>query len=317
MKAVTKNSIKTQNTLDEVSKPIIKKDEVLVKIHAAGVNHIDTLWVNNADTSFNPILGLEISGEIVQSNSNHFKIGQKVAALIDSGGYAEYASVPSERIIPIPEDMSYEVAASIPESYLTAFQSLFWIGNLKDNDAVLIHAGSGAVGGAAIQLAKSLRNIYVITTASSKNKEVCLKYGADHVIDYHESSFDDEVNAITNGQGVQLIIDFIGASYFHQNINSLSLDGKLVLIGNLGGTNVDNVNLMNIMSKRLKIEGTLLSTRSNKYKNQLVESFVNYTHDVIDDFISNIGSIFELKDADKALKLVRDGKNRGKVIIKI
>src|SRR5699024_1189979 len=150
----------------------------------------------------------------------------------------------------------------------------FWLGEAASSENVLIHAGGSGVGTAAIQLTKQLTNANVITTAGSVEKlDFCRKLGADIGINYKEEKFDEEVLNATNRVGVNTILDFVGASYWEKNLNSIAVDGRWVLIGVLGGNKVEKVNLMSLMSKRIHLKGTLLTPRSDAYKRQLTEEF--------------------------------------------
>ena len=256
--------------------PKRKENELLIRVHSTSVNRTDVINREDKSGKFNnTILGVEISGEIVDvSDKSHFLKGDRVMGLVNNGGYAEYCIMPESSAIRIPDSLSYYEAAAIPEVFLTAYQTLFWLGKLKQGETVLIHAGASGVGTAAIQLAKHIINAKVIVTAGSKRKlDFCKELGADVVINYKEQSFDKEVLEATNGNGVDLILDFIGADYWNKNINSIKVDGRLVLIGILGGVEVEKLNLLSIISKRIQIIGTLLSPRSNEYKGMLAENF--------------------------------------------
>lgn len=162
--------------------------------------------------------------------------------------------------------------------FLTAYQTLFWIENLRANENALIHAGGSGVGTAAIQIGQA----NVITTAGSKEKlDFCRSLGADICINYKEQNFDDEILNITKNQGVDLILDLIGASYWSKNLSSIKVDGRWVLIGFLGGANIENVNLMDLMSKRIQLTGTLLTPRSDEYKVALTTEFSTKTTDFL------------------------------------
>lgn len=319
MKAVTIASVKNENSLVDVQTSKLVDGQVLIKIHAVGVNHVDLLWADQKVKSDDTIPGLEVAGEIVESKSTDYHKGQRVMTLLDNGGYAEYVAVNQERIMLVPDNIDYDVAATIPESYLTAYQTLFTIGNLKDNQSVLIHAGASGVGTAAIQLVKKLTNAQVITTSSSKKTAICLNYGADVAIDYTSQDFVEEVRKTTDNRGVDLIIDFIGASYYQQNIASLAFEGKLVLVGNLGGSIVENMNIMDVIGKRVSVEGTLLSTRSNQYKADLISAFSKDVLPLLNDnqIDLKVGNHFKLSETRDALACMRNKENIGKIILTV
>ncbi|KOY78246.1 Quinone oxidoreductase [Apilactobacillus kunkeei] len=319
MKVVNIASAKKSNSLVDAPMPELKDGDVLVKIHAVGVNHVDLLWADQKVKPDDTVLGLEMAGVVVDGNDTNYNVGTRVMGLIDNGGYAEYIAVPAERLMPIPDMVDYKKAATIPESFLTAYQTLFTIGHLQDNQTVLIHAGASGVGTAAIQLVKQLTKATVITTSSTKKTDICLDYGADYAIDYRNSDFAGEVSRITDGHGADLILDFIGASYYQQNIKAVALDGQIILIGNLGGSEIKDVNIMDIIGKRISITGTLLSTRSNEYKAKLISDFSKDVYDLLsDDKIKlHVSDEFDLSQSKQALTCMREKQNTGKIILNV
>lgn len=302
--------------------PKIKEGELLIKVHSAAVNRTDII-TREGKVGYleNPILGVEISGVVTEiSGESSFSIGDRVMGLVNGGGYAEFAVMPSDRAIKIPDSLSFDEAAAIPEVFLTAYQTLFWLGKLKKNETVLIHAGASGVGTAAIQLAKHISDAKVIVTAGSKRKlDFCMELGADVLINYKEQSFDEEVLKATNGKGVDLILDFIGADYWNKNLASIKKEGRWVLIGILGGSEVEKVNLLSIMSKCIQLTGTLLTPRSNEYKAILTKEF---SENIISYFEDKkikpiIDTKFSLEDIGKAHLHMEGNHNIGKIIINV
>ncbi|XP_019863154.1 PREDICTED: quinone oxidoreductase PIG3-like, partial [Amphimedon queenslandica] len=282
MKSISHNtSDASLRLVNDTTVPPLKEGDVLIKVSAAGVNRLDLLQVRGLyppPPGESEILGVEVSGTIVSlsplagSNSG-FKIGDRVMALIGGGGYAEYCTAPYQCVMAIPQSLSFDKAAAIPEAYLTAYQGLVWNGDLQDNQTVLIHAGASSVGLAAIQLARVLREgVVVIATSRTEEKLVqCTENGAHFVINSKEKDFKEEVMRITEGKGVDVILDFIGGSYWDNNIASLATDGHIVLLGMLGGvTTPSPVNLGLLLKKRLTVKGSTLRSRSLPYKERLV-----------------------------------------------
>src|SRR5699024_6479365 len=181
----------------------------------------------------NPILGVEVAGEVVEAGKDaNVEIGTPVMGLVNGGAYAEYVAMPEDRAMLIPKGLSYEEAAAIPEVFLTAYQTLFWIGNLKKEETVLIHAGGSGVGTAAIQLAKQLGKAKIVPTAGSRDKlEFCESLGADRGLNYNEQDFSEEVLQFTNQEGAELILDFIGSYYWEISIKSINFYARRVVIG--------------------------------------------------------------------------------------
>jgi len=228
--------------------------------------------------------------------------------------------MPANRAIKIPEQLSFIDAAAIPEVFITAYQTLFWIGQLKERETVLIHAGGSGVGTAAIQLAKQLVNATVITTAGSDEKlSFCKKLGADYAINYKEADFAEEIATFTENRGVDLILDFVGASYWAKNFASVAVDGRWVLIGVLGGQTVNEVNLFDLMKKRVQLTGTLLTPRSDEYKSDLTKDFVTHALPLFEEkkLFPVVDRIFSLEDIQKAHEHMEVNKNIGKIIIQV
>ena len=311
-----------QLQLQDYKKPELQPGEILIHVKAAAINRTDIVS-REGKTGYmsNPILGIEVSGEVVDAAPGvNLTAGTRVMGLVNGGGYAEYVTMPADRAIVVPDTLSFEEAAAIPEVYLTAYQTLFWLGQLKDDDTVLIHAGGSGVGSAAIQLAKQMTKAKIIVTAGSEEKlAFCRSLGADITINYKEQNFDEEVLNATNNQGVDVILDFIGASYWEKNLKSIKTDGRWVLIGILGGTEVEKVNIMEILLKRIHLIGTLLTPRSDEYKKELTEEFVKNSLPLFKQkkVKAIIDSVFPLSDIQSAHKQMEANKNIGKIIIDV
>lgn len=311
-----------QLQIEEVQKPDLKAGEILVKVKAFAINRTDLISrAGNSGYMTNPILGIEVAGEVAEAAEGaNVKVGARVMGLVNGGGYAEYTVMPADRAMKIPDHLSFEEAAAIPEVFLTAYQTLFWLGNLKNQETVLIHAGGSGVGTAAIQLAKQLANAKIITTAGSQEKlDVCRSLGADVCINYKEQSFEQEALKATGNQGADVILDFVGASYWDQNLASIKIDGRWVLIGMLGGSVVDNVNLMHLMVKRIHLKGTLLTPRSDQYKKELSMEFEEkalplFTSGKLKPIIDRVFAFEEIQSAHTRMEA---NKNTGKIVITV
>ncbi|MDY0407631.1 NAD(P)H-quinone oxidoreductase [Virgibacillus soli] len=324
MKAITVKQPGGADQLQITEQPIpnIKSDEVLIRVKASAVNRTDIVNRESSGGYLDtPILGVEVAGIVESAGVNTtLEVGTRVMGLVNGGGYAEYAVMPANCAMEIPAHLTFEEAAAIPEVFLTAYQTLFWHGQLQEKDAVLIHAGGSGVGTAAIQLAKQLVDAKVITTAGSQKKlDFCNNLGADICINYKEQFFDEEVKRITNHVGVDVILDFIGASYWERNLNSMKVDGRWVLIGVLGGAEVHNVNLMALMGKRIKLIGTLLTPRSNDYKSKLTADFVV---NALPFFATGqlkpiVHRVFPLHEVQQAHIHMEENKNIGKIILRV
>lgn len=311
-----------QLQVSEQAMPEVKTGELLIKVKAAAINRTDI--INREGKSGyldHPILGIEVSGVVEQAGSDtNFSTGTHVMGLVNGGGYAEYAVMPADRAMVIPESLSFEEAAAVPEVFLTAYQTLFWLGDLRSSETVLVHAGGSGVGTAAIQLATQLADAKIITTAGSKEKlDFCRSLGADVGINYKEQTFEEAVLKATDNQGVDLILDFIGASYFKKNLASLTLDGRWILIGVLGGAQLEKVNLMELMAKRVQLKGTLLTPRTDQYKADLTKDFADNTMSLFeqDKIKPVVDEVFPLEEVQQAHVRMESNQNIGKIILKV
>lgn len=312
-----------QLTLGEYEKPSPQPNELLVRVHATALNRADTLQRQGkypAPKGASPLLGLEIAGEVeeIGSNCKRFKKGDKIFGLLPGGGYAEYAVIDETMAMPVPEILTMEEAAAIPEVFLTAWQALVWLAKLQEGERVLIHAGASGVGTAGIQLAKAL-NAEVIATASALKLQTCLNLGAQKAIDYKATPFDEEVMFFTNGEGVDVIIDFIAGPYFKQNLESLRLDGRLVILASLGGGKVDDVDLRKILSRRLQVIGSTLRSRSRDYQVKLTEDMSNFALPLFKTGKLNpvIDSVYDWEKVADAHRYMEQNKNIGKIVLKV
>lgn len=325
MRAITFKHPGTADVLQEIAapKPIPEKGQLLIKVHTAAVNRTDIMRRESMDQKPPyPILGVEVAGEVIENKSGDSKFipGRRVCGLVNLGGYAEYAIMPADRAILLPDSLDYVAAAGISEVFLTAYQTLYWLGKLQEQETVLIHAGASGVGTAAIQLAKRLSKAKVIVTAGSSEKlAFCQELGADELINYKTQDFEKEVQKITNGQGVDVILDFVGASYWQKNLASIAVDGRWVLIGMLGGTIVPEIDLGILISKRVQLIGTLLTPRSDSYKAQLTQEFMDSVGPYLTDGQVKpiIDCTFPLDQVKEAHEYMEANKNIGKIILTI
>ncbi|KOS13194.1 quinone oxidoreductase [Malassezia pachydermatis] len=271
--------------LGEVPTPVLQVENeppsIIVKVRAFGLNRMD-LYQREGKYPVPPgiseILGVEFSGEVagVGQGVSGFQPGDSVLGLAQGGAYAEYIKVPASMTLQKSPKLSWEQAAAIPEAFLTAYQALELLTSQKPGDNVLIHAGASGVGLAAIQLARlrGARTIYV-TAGSQEKIDVCKSLGATEGFNYKESDWAAELHKATNGQGVDVILDFVGASYFANNLKSLRRDGRMSVQAFLGGSTLpQGTNLAPLLAKRLRIEGSTLRSRSVEYQTKLVQGFL-------------------------------------------
>jgi tumor protein p53-inducible protein 3 len=310
--------------LGETENPAVSEDELLVKVKATALNRADLLQKRGLyppPSGASPILGLEMAGvvEKVGSNIEGWKAGDRVCALLPGGGYAEYAAIPAGMAIRIPEGFSFEEAAAIPEVFLTAYLNLFLLGGLKPGYTVLIHAGASGVGTAAIQLVREAGSASIVTAGSEEKRETCLALGASKAIDYKAGPFAQKVKEATDGKGVNIILDFIGASYWEQNIESLAVDGRLIIIGTMGGANVKDVNLGQLLSRRLQVIGTALRSQPVENKIDLTKQFWDFASTRFTDgrLKPIVDSVWDWTEANEAHQHMEQNKNTGKIVLRV
>ncbi|CAO3613469.1 unnamed protein product [Cunninghamella blakesleeana] len=272
------------------------------------------------------LLGVEISGvvEEVGKNVTKFKKGDAVFGLMGGGGYAEYAVMEEGLALLKPDELSFEKAAAIPEAWFTAYQALFVVSKLQKDEDVLIHAGASGVSLSAIQLAKAAGAKRIFVTCGSDEKiEFCKSLGATHGLNYKTQDWAKAIAEETNGKGVNVIIDYIGKDYFNQNLETLGLDGRMVILAFMSGPIVENANIVPILKKRLRIEGSTLRSRSVEYQVALCQQV--YEHAIQEHlgcskegkFKVIIDSIYDWKDIVKATEHMEANKSMGKIVITV
>ncbi|ALO34389.1 hypothetical protein CMT41_06335 [Colwellia sp. MT41] len=313
--------------LSKTSLPEIAADECLLKVKAIGVNRADLLqragkYPPPAGDSL--ILGLEVSGEIVQCGEhtgvNHigkpWQAGDKVFALVAGGGYAEYVKVKAAQLFTLPQMFSYEQGAACAEVFLTAYQSLFTIAKLRSNSKVLIHAGASGVGSAAIQLAKAKQCHVTVTVGSELKVQACLTLGADVAINYQKTDFVGYAKA-NMPSGFDVIIDVVAGEYVAKNINVAALDGHIVILSMLGGRYCSQLDIAKLLAKRLTLSASTLRNRSDDYKANLVTSFISdFYPELVNGRIKPvIDSVYPWQQAEQAHEKMANNENIGKLIL--
>ncbi|PIC65156.1 NADPH:quinone oxidoreductase [Sporosarcina sp. P13] len=310
--------------IQQFPEPTPHADELLVEIKATALNRADLVQKQGdypLPEGTSPIMGIEMAGIIreVGSNVTDWKIGDRVCSILPSGGYAEKVTIPAAMAIPIPGNFSFEQATAIPEVFLTAYLNLYTLGNLQAGDDVLIHAGASGVGTAAIQLVREAGARSIITAGTEVKRAFCMDLGASKAIDYKAGPFVEEVLHATDGKGVNTVLDFVGAPYFEQNIQSLAVDGKLILVGVLGGRVVQELNLMDLKIPRIQLIGTMLRVQPLENKIKLTRAFSDYAIPLFESgkLQPIIDSVWELDKINDAHDYMEENKNIGKIIIKV
>lgn len=297
--------------------------DVVVDVHATAVNRADLLQRRGfypPPPGESEILGLEAAGVVasVGPKATRVKVGDRVCCLLAGGGYAERIVVNEAMAIPIPDGLDFVQAAAIPEAFYTAFVNIVQEAALAPGERVLIHAGASGVGTAAIQLVKARGATAYVTAGSDDKLARCTALGAAAAINYKSESFAERVAALTNGEGVDVILDCVGGSYLEGNVGALRPRGRLVIIGLMGGTKAD-VNLGLLVSRRLRIIGSVLRTRTLPEKVAITDAF---TAEVMPLFRNGtlkpvVDKVFPIADAAAAHDYVAANKNFGKVVLQV
>ncbi|MFQ5769117.1 MAG: NAD(P)H-quinone oxidoreductase [bacterium] len=310
--------------LQEVEEPVPSAEEILVQVHATALNRADLLQRMGR---YPPppgiredIPGLEFAGEVsgIGENVTRFKCGDRVMGLLAGEGYAEKVVIHEDMAMPIPENLSYEEAAAIPEVFLTAHDALFNQLQLQKGERILIHAIGSGVGIAALQMAKSAGSTVFGTAGSNEKINKAQKLGLDFGINYNQHDFKEIILAETDRQGVQAILDVVGADYWEKNLDCLTTKGRMILVGLLSGAKVE-ANLRTVMSKRLKIIGTVLRSRPLVEKIALTKSFSQHVLPLLKSgkIKPVIDRVFLLSEAAQAHTYMEANKNFGKIVLKI
>jgi len=308
--------------LAERPKPEISAGEVLIKVAAAGVNRPD---VAQRKGHYPPpagapqdIPGLEIAGVIskVGDNVTRWKAGDRVCALVTGGGYAEYCIAPDGQCLPVPDELTMIEAASLPETYFTVWSNVFDRGRLQPGETLLVHGGSGGIGVAAIQMARATGHTVYVTAGSDDKCHFCEELGATKAINYKTDNFKDAIHQLTNGRGVDVILDMIGGDYTVPNLQSLAEEGRLVLINMMLGKDV-GIDLSLIMRKRLTLTGSTLRSRDIAFKAAVAQSLEKNIWPFFDrgEIRPVIYKVFPAAQAAEAHRLMESSQHMGKIVL--
>jgi NADPH:quinone reductase len=303
----------------QVPVPTPGAGEILIRVHAAGVNRPDALQRAGKypmKPGMSLIPGLEVAGEVVALGDgvSAFALGDKVCALTNGGGYAQYCAVPAGQALPIPEGLSWLQAAAIPETFFTVWANLFGIGGAHKGQRVLIHGGTSGIGTTALMLCREF-GIQAFATAGSAEKCAVIRDLGAEAINYREQDFAEVIGA----QGVNVILDIMGASYLNTNLKALSMDGRLVMLGFLGGTRANDVDLLTILGKRAIVTGSLLRTRTADEKAAIAAQLREHVWPALSAgrCLPMIDQVFEYTDADKAHARMEGGEHIGKIVLRV
>lgn len=307
----------------EVATPAPGPETVLVEVRATAVNRADLLQRRGLyppPKGESDILGLEVAGVIaaVGASVTRWRAGDRVCCLLGGGGYAELVTVHQELVLPIPERLSFEEAAAVPEVFYTAFLNLVLEGGLQKGERVLVHAGGSGVGTAAIQLARHLGAAVFVTAGSADKLERCRALGAQAAIDYKREDFGARVAELTGGEGVDVILDCVGGAYLERNLRALRTRGRLVVIGLMGGTTAE-INLAPLVAKRLRVIGSVLRSRPLAEKIAITEAFRAHVLPLLasGELKPIVDGVYPIAEAAAAHEHVAANRNFGKVVLRV
>lgn len=303
--------------------PAAGPGQVLIKVEAAGVNRPDVLQRKGlypAPKGHSDLPGLEAAGTVaaVGEGAARFKVGDRVMALLNGGGYAAFALAEEPATLPIPESVSMIEAAAIPETFFTVWHNVFERGALKAGEWLLVHGGTSGIGVTAIQLAKAHGAKVIATAGSAAKCEACIKLGAERAIDYTSEDFVDVVKAETEGRGVDVVLDMVGGDYVDRNIRSLAEDGRLVNIGYQAGSKV-TVDMMRVMLKRLTLTGSTLRIRPTSVKGAIARAVEAQALPLVANGKVRIviDGTFPLAEAARAHERMETSHHIGKIVLTV
>ncbi|MDR7056436.1 putative PIG3 family NAD(P)H quinone oxidoreductase [Pseudomonas koreensis] len=303
--------------------PSVAEGQVLIHVHAAGINRPDALQRAGKypmKPGMDPIPGLEVAGEVVALGAEvtRFTVGDRVCALTNGGGYAEYCAVPAGQTLPVPDGVDWIQAAAIPETFFTVWANLFGLGGAKAGQRVLIHGGTSGIGTTALMLCREF-GIEAFATAGSAEKCAAISKLHGQPINYREEDFAKVIAEKTADQGVNVILDIMGGSYLNGNISALAMDGRLVMLGFLGGARANDIDLLAILGKRAVVTGSLLRARTAAEKAAIADQLLEHVWPALSAgrCLPIIDKVYPLADADQAHARMEGGDHIGKIVLQV
>jgi NADPH:quinone reductase len=308
----------------EIPRPAPGPGEVLIRVAAAGVNRPDIQQRKGLyppPPGASPILGLEAAGEVAALGPevHEFRLGDHVTALCNGGGYAEYCAVPATQCLPWPTGFDAVRAAALPETFFTVWANLFQRGGLAAGERALIHGGASGIGTAAIQLGHALGATIYATAGAPEKLAACLRLGAAAAIDYKTQDFVAEIARLTDGAGVDVILDMVGAPYIARDVRALARGGRLVLIAFQSGSKVEQFDFLPVMTKRLTITGSTMRPRSRAEKGEIAAELAEKAWPLLSSgrVAPVIFATFPLAEAASAHRLMEEGRHIGKIVLTV
>ncbi len=307
----------------ERSVPIAMPGQILILVEAAGVNRPDIAQRSGhypPPKGASDLPGLEISGTVVKTgrDTSRFNVGDKVCALTNGGGYAQYCVVNENSAMAIPAGLSMSEAAALPETFFTVWHNVFERGALQSGETLLVHGGTSGIGTTAIQLARAFGATVLATAGSAKKCEFSVKIGAQRAINYLEEDFPEVVKAETDGMGAHVILDMVGGDYIERNYSAAAIEGRIVQIAFLGGPQAD-VNFIHLLTKRLTHTGSTLRPRSDEFKGRIARILEEKVWPLIEagSVKPIMDSTFGLEDAAAAHARMETSQHIGKIVLEV
>jgi putative PIG3 family NAD(P)H quinone oxidoreductase len=303
--------------------PVLRPGEILVAVEYAGVNRPDVLQRQGAyppPPGASPVLGLEVAGRVVAAAPDVAEppVGALVCALAPGGGYAEYCAVPAAHALPVPAGVSVAEAAALPETVFTVWDNVFTRGRLAPGEALLVHGGAGGIGTTAIQLARALGARVFATVGSDDKARACERAGADAGINYRTHDFEAEVARLTDGRGVDVVLDIVAGPYVEKNLRALAPDGRLVQIATLQGGRA-TLDLRELMARRLTVTGSTLRPRTVAQKAAVARAVGEHVWPLVERGLVRpaIHAVVPLAHAAEAHRMMEASEHTGKIVLAV
>lgn len=304
--------------------PVPRADEVLIRVAAAGVNRPDVAQRTGLyppPPGASPVIGLEVAGEVVACGTavTTWQVGQQVTGLANGGGYAEYCAVPASQCLPWPVGYDAIRAAALPETYFTVWANLMLHGRFKAGETVLVHGGTSGIGVTALQLVREFGGRAYATAGSAAKCAACLSFGAVAAVPYRDEDFAARIATLTEGRGVDIVLDIVGAPYFERNLACLALDGRLVQVSTMQGAKGAAIDLFQVMRRRLVITGSTMRPRTTLEKAAIAHDLLERVWPALSAGRAGpvIHATFPLAAAAEAHRLMESSAHIGKIVLEV
>jgi len=306
----------------ERPKPVPKPGELVIRVEAAGVSRADVMQRQGKyppPAGASDVPGLDVAGSIdsVGADVTDWKAGDRVCAIVTGGGYAEFCAAPALQILPIPEGWSAIEAATLPENLFTVYDNLITRAALQSGETALIHGGTSGIGSMAIMLSRAWSAIPIATAGTREKCDACLAFGAEHAINYKESDFVAELKRLTDGNGVNVVLDLVGASYLEKNVDALALEGRLSIVATQGGR-VGQIDLGKLMLKRGRVIGSTMRARTPEEKGEIRRRLLRDVWPMLPGkktIRPIVDSVFRFTDARLAHERMESSRHIGKIVL--